>query len=83
MSGFLSRFSYGELMGFLTVGGGLVVGAIAIIGGLWTEYRKNELMAGMKQSMLERGMSAEEIGTVMNAGTKFAAKESKSRIPVA
>jgi hypothetical protein len=64
-----SRFNFGELMGFLAVGGGLLIGLVAIVGGYWTEIRKTEISAALKQDMLSRGMSADEIQTVMDAGT--------------
>jgi len=65
----LSRFNFGELMGFLAVGGGLLIALVAIVGGYWTEIRKIEISAALKQDMLSRGMSADEIQTVLEAGT--------------
>jgi len=70
----LSRFNFGELMGFLTVGGGLLMGLVAIVGSFWTDVRKKEIAAALKQDMLNRGMSAEEIRTVIDAGTKRSRK---------
>jgi hypothetical protein len=70
MTEFLSRFDYDQLMGFLVVGGGLLLGLIAIVGNFWNASRKSELAAALKQDMLNRGMSAEEIRTVLDAGTK-------------
>jgi hypothetical protein len=64
-----SRFNFGELMGFLAVGGGLLIGLVAIVGGYWTEIRKTEISAALKQDMLSRGMSADEIQTVLDAGS--------------
>ncbi len=61
---------FGETMGLLGLGGGLLIGLVAIIGGLWTENRKAEIAAGLKHDMLERGMSADEIRTVLDAGKK-------------
>jgi len=65
----LSRMNYGEMMGFVALAGGLLIGFIAVLGGLWTEVRKTEIAAGLKHDMLERGMSAGEIQTVLDAGT--------------
>jgi hypothetical protein len=65
----LSRFNFGELMGFLAVGGGLLIGLVAVAGGLWVELRKNEMTAALKQDMLSRGMSPDEIKFVLDAGT--------------
>jgi hypothetical protein len=63
-----SRFNFGELMGFLSVGGGLLIGLVAVAGGLWVELRKTEITAALKQDMLSRGMPAEEIKMVLDAG---------------
>jgi hypothetical protein len=65
----LSRFNFGELMGFLSVGGGLLIGLVAVAGGLWVELRKTEITAALKQDMLGRGMPPEEIKMVLDAGT--------------
>ena len=70
MAELLSRFNFGELMGFLCVGGGLLIGLVAVAGGIWCDVRKREIAAGLKHDMLARGMSAEEIRIVLNAGTK-------------
>jgi hypothetical protein len=64
-----SRFEFGELMGFLAVGGGLVIALVAVAGGLWVEMRKTEINAALKQDMLSRDMSPEEIKMVLDAGT--------------
>lgn len=69
LADFLSRFQFGELMGFLAVGGGLLIGLVAVAGGLWVEIRKNEIAAALKQDMLGRGMSPDEIKMVLDAGT--------------
>jgi hypothetical protein len=66
----LSRMNYGEMMGFVALGGGLLIGFIAVLGGVWSEIRKTEIAAGLKHDMLERGLSAGEIQTVLDAGTK-------------
>ncbi|HEX6985592.1 MAG TPA: hypothetical protein VF170_09455 [Planctomycetaceae bacterium] len=36
----------------------------------WYKLKKTELEAGLKQTMLDRGMSAEEIERVLRAGNK-------------
>src|ERR1043166_5292292 len=38
----------------------------------WRKVRQAEVEASLKHTMLERGMSAEEIATVINAGTRAA-----------
>jgi hypothetical protein len=65
----LSKFEPGELIGLTAVVGGLVCGIVAIVMGVGLTIRKAELEAGLKKSMLERGMSAEEIRMVMEAGS--------------
>jgi hypothetical protein len=66
--------AYGQLMGFLAVGGGLLMGFVAILGAFWIEIQKREIAAALKHDMLERGMSAEEIRVVIDAGTKRSKK---------
>jgi hypothetical protein len=65
----LSRFDPGQFIGLTAVVGGLTCGALGIVSGVWLANRKSELSAGLKRSMLERGMSAEEIRVVMEAGS--------------
>lgn len=36
----------------------------------WQQIKKTELDAGLKQSMIDRGMSADEIERVLRAGSK-------------
>jgi hypothetical protein len=74
----LSRFNFGELMGFLAVGGGLLIGLVAVAGGLWVELRKTEMTAVLKQDMLSRGLSPEQIKMVLDAGTSRSAKSGES-----
>jgi hypothetical protein len=69
MTDFLSRFNAGELIAFVSVAGGLLVAATAIIAGTWQKTRRTEIMAALKQDMLNRGMSADEIRSVLEAGS--------------
>jgi hypothetical protein len=62
----LSKFNPGELIGLTAVVGGLICGTVAIVMGVGLAIRKTELEAGLKKTMLERGMSAEEIRMVMD-----------------
>ncbi len=70
MSDVLTRISPGELIGLVAVAGGLFCGLVAIVMGVGLEYHRASLAAGLKKDMLERGMSPEEIRTVMEAGSK-------------
>jgi hypothetical protein len=69
MGEYLSRLSVGELIALVSVCGGLFLGLTAIVGGIWCDVRKKEIAAALKHDMLERGMSADEIRTVLDAGT--------------
>jgi hypothetical protein len=71
---FLSRFNNGELIGLVSVAGGLVVAIIAIIGHYWHDNRRNEIAGALKQDMLNRGMTAEQIRLVLEAGEKTTEK---------
>jgi hypothetical protein len=73
----LSRFEPGELIGLTAVVGGLICGIVAIVMGVGLAHHKAELAAGLKRSMLERGMSAAEIRMVMEAGSCSAAEHGK------
>jgi hypothetical protein len=69
MTEFLSKFDAGELIGLVAVGGGLLCGILcgttAIIMDHWCRLR----MLALKQDMVNRGLSADEIQTVIDAGT--------------
>jgi hypothetical protein len=73
----LSKFDSGELIGLVLGGiaitGGFVCGIIGIIAGVICSHhnaRRAQIEAALKQDMLSRGMSAQEILAVMEAGTK-------------
>ena len=48
---------------------GCTIGLAAVIGYFWSRSVKVKSEAGLKRSMIERGMSAEEIERVIDAGT--------------
>jgi hypothetical protein len=66
----LSKIGPADLIGLLSVIGGYACGIVGIVMGVGLAIRRAELAAGLKRDMLERGMSAEEIRVVMDAGTK-------------
>jgi hypothetical protein len=66
----LSKMTIGELIALVSVGGGLLIALVAVAGGMWSNVRKAEIEADLKHEMLNRGMSAEEIRTVIDAGTE-------------
>jgi hypothetical protein len=79
MQDLFSRFTSNEIIGLIAVAGAFLCGIPAIIGGLWLEIRKAELAAALKQDMLNRGMSADEIRTVLDAGTGLSQKALAAR----
>jgi hypothetical protein len=74
MNEFLSRFNAGETIALVAVAGGLLIpilcGVTAIILDGWIKLRQ----LALKQEMLNRGMSAEEIRLVLDAGSKESRK---------
>jgi hypothetical protein len=71
----LSQQQAGPVIGLLAVSGGILVATIAIITSGWARVRRAELRAhlaeaelALKQQMIEKGMSAEEIVQVLAAG---------------
>jgi hypothetical protein len=70
MADYLSKFDGGEMIAITAIVGGLICGSIVMIGEFWRRIRKAEIEAKLKTDMLDRGMSAEEIKTVLEAGSK-------------
>ena len=52
----------------VAIGGSFLVGIIGTLAKNWRKARENEHLAVLKQSMVEKGMSAEDIERVINAG---------------
>lgn len=67
-----SRDFWDNMPGILAIvlifGGAAVVGIITLIVNAWRGNRENERLAILKQQMLDRGMSADEIVRVLEAG---------------
>jgi hypothetical protein len=74
----LNKMEPGELIGLVAVVGWFVCGTVAIVMGVGLAMRRTELAAALKKDMLERGMTAEEIRIVMDAGSKFSKSRYKS-----
>jgi hypothetical protein len=70
MLAFISQISPQDVIPILTIGGGLIVALISVIAGVLLRVHKTNVSARLKQDMLDRGMSAEEIKTVLEAGGK-------------
>jgi hypothetical protein len=68
MHDLLSGFEPGEIIGLVAVSGAMLCGLTSIVMGIWHATRRVELATALKQDMLARGMSPEEIQMVMAAG---------------
>lgn len=81
MSEFLSKFDAPRLIELVLVAGGLLIpilcGVSAIIFYGWFKLRQ----LALKQDMLNRGMSAEDIRMVLDAGSKESRKALRSEHP--
>jgi hypothetical protein len=74
MDGLLSRLTNedllalsGLLLGLVAILGGLSIGLVSVVTYHFRRSRKDDIEATLKMEMLERGMSAEEIQTVLAA----------------
>jgi hypothetical protein len=82
----MTKFDSGEIVGLIAVGGGLIVGLICgtlgILLGFYHEGQKTrrmETLAALKQDMLNRGLSVEDIQAVLEAGANNARKKGWDR----
>ncbi len=57
---------------------GCAIGMVAVIGYFWTRAVRAKAEAELKRSMIERGMSAEEIERVINASSHRGSESGKS-----
>jgi hypothetical protein len=80
MTEFLSKFDGGELIGLVAVAGGLLVGLICGTAGIVMGCLHSMRQLALKQDMIQRGMSAEEICTIMDAGTHRSCKKSRDSV---
>jgi hypothetical protein len=74
MSEFLSKFDAGELIGLVAVAGGLLIPILCGVTAILTEHFYKVRQLALKQDMINRGMSADEIRDVIDAGTKASHK---------
>jgi hypothetical protein len=70
MQELLWKLDGGQVIAIVAVTGGLLIAAVSVITGAWVRIRQTEATAALKQDMLNRGMSAEEIRSVIEAGAK-------------
>jgi hypothetical protein len=72
ISELLSKFDGGELIGLVAVTGSLLVGAWGIMMCYLSQAQKTrrvEALTALKQDMLQRGMSAQDIRAVLDCGS--------------
>ena len=74
MSEFLSKFSSGQLEGFVIIGAVLTTCLIMFLTWQWRLLRRTDIEASLKQDMVNRGMSADEIERVLAAKTNVGSK---------
>jgi hypothetical protein len=85
MNELLSKFDSGDLMGLVAV---LATAVCGIVGILYAFYwqsqvtRRAELTAALKQDMLNRGMTADDIRSVLEAGTMEVTKSGNRKLHV-
>jgi hypothetical protein len=72
----LSKFDPGELIGLVAVAGGLLIPILCGVTAILTNYFYKIRLLALKQEMLSRGMSADEIRMVLDAGSKRSRKAS-------
>ena len=70
MENLLAKFDPYELIVLVAVGGGLLIPILCGVTAIITDYFYKIRQLALKQDMLNRGMSAEEIRTVLEAGAK-------------
>jgi hypothetical protein len=67
MGEFITQIGVGPFISLVAIVGGLLIPFVAIIGGLLYKNRRLTVEATLKQMMIERGMSPEEIVDVLQA----------------
>jgi hypothetical protein len=79
MLDFIAEIGVGSFIALVAIVGGLLIPLTAIIGGFIYKHRRLSVEASLKQLMIERGMSAEEITEVLQASTSEKARRNCSR----
>jgi hypothetical protein len=80
MSEFLSKFDGGELIGLVAVTGGILCGLVCGASAIIMSRMHSMRQLSLKQDMIQRGMSADEICAIMDAGTDRARKCRKESV---
>lgn len=74
MADLLSKFGPWELIVLVAVGGSLLIPILCGVTAIITDYFYKVRQLALKQDMLNRGMSADEICIVLDAGSKRSRK---------
>ena len=78
MTEILSKFDAGELIGLVAVAGSLLCGLVCGTTAIVMDHLFKLRQLTLKQEMLSRGLSVDEIHAVMDAGTGKGLKKLKS-----
>jgi len=65
----LSKFDAGEIIGLVAVGGGLLCGILCGTTAIIMDHLFKLRQLALKQDMISRGLTVEEIQAVMDAGS--------------
>ncbi len=76
----LTKIEPGHVIGLVSVIGAFACAIVAIVMGVGLEVRRVELSSALKRDLLERGMTAEEIRIVMDAGSNHSRHLCKSPV---
>ncbi len=79
MTDLLAKFDAGELIGLVAVTGGLLIPILCGVTAIITDYLYKTRQLELKRDLLNRGMSADEIRVVLDAGSKESRKALASR----
>jgi hypothetical protein len=63
----LSKWDEGAVIGLVAVAGTALTFIVGILAAAWSRVRRAEIAAALKQDMLNRGFTAQEIVTVVHA----------------
>jgi hypothetical protein len=80
MSEIMSKLDGDGVIALFGVTGGLILGFVAILATAWTKVRQAEAASALKQDLAARGMSAEEICAMLEAGSKCSLRTLVGRV---
>jgi hypothetical protein len=80
LENFLSRFASTDLSMLCLFAMAFLTGTVTIIGNYWYKHRRLETETALKQDMLNRGMSAEDIERVIRASAGKDCESSSKKV---